>query len=131
MITKRKDMNKYEKRVMAGLDRIVAMWFVLVLLNFAIPIRVSGAEYKSIFSYIIIGIHLYGVLQACGFGNQTTPLAQILLCRIVELFCYIVIFHTTIRWVMFGVVLFADAVMIALEMYDRHQYEYVRERVEN
>lgn len=130
MKEKRK-LNKYEKQVMHGLYVITGFLIINILGNLFLPIfNPVKLGASTIFTYIIIVIHIYGVVNAWGFGSQSIPVAQILLARFAELCYYYFISSYSINFIMFILVIGLDSILILLEYMDRSKYEYVKEREE-
>lgn len=128
MHSKKRVLNKYEKMVMSGLYTITTIFVILIVANLFIPIlNPLRCGYGTLFTYIVIAVHSYGLFQAWGFGRQAVPIAQVLLTRILEIGYYSFISKASIIWLSFLIVASLDVLLIILELNDRNNYEYVKE----
>lgn len=114
------------------------VWFIfgyvvlISILNLILPIYKNNVHgYKSVFQWILILVYVYGYLYQSGLLlGQKIPIVQIAVCRIFELMLHTMILKNQgINWTVFIALIIMDFIYIILLMFDKLNYEYIKEDI--
>lgn len=132
MFGKKKNLNKYERELMFSTEMMKIVFVVIVILNMFSPMfKPFQLGFGSVFQYIVLLIHLYGLLNGLGLlYGQKVPILAIIVTRAIEAAWYFYISGKEVHWIMFGIFVVVDLLFVTLLILDKGSYEYVKEKVQ-
>lgn len=116
--------NKYEKKILFGLNLIRVLCAIGIVLNLVLPL-VEKPKFTIFFltQFLAIGvIYVYSLINVV--GNQNTPILATFFVRAMQGLIFIGWRHD-ISWVSMGVLILIDMLLIILLVLDKGNYEYV------
>lgn len=112
---------------MANVYIMKILFAIICCINIFLPFYRDWKFHFSIFQVLILIFWFIGLLGGLGYFNQSTPIVQIGLIRIVQICIYLLFKFKLINWVIIGIFLFFDIAFLMLLLFDKANYEYVTE----
>lgn len=138
-------MNKYEKGVLFKLSVIKITTFTIIFLNMFLPIYSDYHWRFNFFQLIAVLIYVYASLSALGYilvettddnkevtigmkvYTTVTPILPLFMNRIMQVFIYALLLRGRLNWRMMLVLYMIDIIYLALLLFDKANYGYMKE----
>jgi hypothetical protein len=107
------------------------LFAIIAISNLVLPFYKDWSWRFSVFQIIAVLIWVYGLMGGLGYFNQATPILAIGILRMLQAGCYLIFRRSQINWIVFAIFIALDVIFTIFLIFDKANYEYVKEEVSN